>query len=291
ALTVDSTTGDVIVAGGTPPGVHTLEYEVCEINDPSNCETKTVTVNVSAGQLPSTVTAPREVDFAIVDQRPPVITEITFDGTTPASWQDLTATVQTPAVPAQPGAPVPTVNPLTGEVLVPANTPAGTYTIELKVCERAIGEANCTTLIVPVVVDDSLSTSEVVSEPISASKGGQTDNMLTSGTKNGEPIVFDDMDFTITKPATPTRPGAAVPELDVSTGIVTVAPGTPAGTYSIEYQMCDRNDPDECATGVLTIIVVNEEIVPVPVDSPIGLLLSAMGLTFLASRVRRKRQS
>ena len=47
-LSIDPATGDVIVASGTAPGTYTIPYQICETAVPSNCETATATVVVSA---------------------------------------------------------------------------------------------------------------------------------------------------------------------------------------------------------------------------------------------------
>ena len=39
---------DVVVAAGTPAGSYTLVYQICEILNPTNCDTATVTVTVTA---------------------------------------------------------------------------------------------------------------------------------------------------------------------------------------------------------------------------------------------------
>ncbi|NHM08404.1 hypothetical protein G4D82_14360, partial [Flavobacterium sp. CYK-4] len=42
---------DVLVAAGTPAGTYTLTYQICEILNPSNCDTAIVTVTVSAASI------------------------------------------------------------------------------------------------------------------------------------------------------------------------------------------------------------------------------------------------
>lgn len=43
--------------------------------------------------------------------------------------------------------------------------------------------------------------------------------------------------------------------INTSTGLVTVAAGTPAGTYTINYQICDSTSPGICDTATVTVIV------------------------------------
>src|SRR5690606_6971443 len=79
-------------------------------------------------------------------------------GSDDATIANVTITVVTPATPATPGANVPEIDPATGIVSVPANTPSGTYEIEYRICETAILPVeNCDTAIVTVVVVDACS--------------------------------------------------------------------------------------------------------------------------------------
>jgi hypothetical protein len=53
--------------------------------------------------------------------------------------------------------------------------------------------------------------------------------------------------------ATPT----AQLSIDPSTGAVTVAPGTPAGIYTIDYTICETADLDNCDTATVTVMVTS----------------------------------
>ncbi|MFX7894992.1 hypothetical protein ABTK48_19950, partial [Acinetobacter baumannii] len=49
--------------------------------------------------------------------------------------------------------------------------------------------------------------------------------------------------------------------LDPNTGLVAVAPGTPAGTYTIGYQICEKLNPTNCANTTATVTVAPGKIV------------------------------
>src|SRR5690606_4648763 len=42
-------------------------------------------------------------------------------------------------------------------------------------------------------------------------------------------------------------------------GTVTVAPNTPAGTYSFDYQVCDVINPNNCDVATVAVVVVPAE--------------------------------
>ncbi|MEG0937849.1 CshA/CshB family fibrillar adhesin-related protein [Comamonas sp.] len=79
-------------------------------------------------------------------------------------------------------------------------------------------------------------------------------NAYDNDTLNGVPVELGKITGKVLTPATPIN-GGSVPVLDVATGIVSVPPGTPAGDYSIVYQICDKLAPTVCDTATITIKV------------------------------------
>jgi len=75
----------------------------------------------------------------------------TLNGTTVIVSQ-ISGTVVTPATPIG-GGPVPSLNPTTGVVSVPAGTPVGSYQITYKICEK-VNSTNCSTTTINVTVID-----------------------------------------------------------------------------------------------------------------------------------------
>ena len=63
---------------------------------------------------------------------------------------------------------------------------------------------------------------------------------------NGQPL----------NPADVTMTSVPTPELTINPdGSVTVAPGTPAGTYTIDYTICEIVNPTNCDTTTVTVVV------------------------------------
>lgn len=79
-------------------------------------------------------------------------------------------------------------------------------------------------------------------------------NAYANDTLNGVPVEPGKITGKVVTPAAPIN-GGSVPVLDVTTGIVSVPPGTPAGDYSIVYEICDKLDPTVCDKATITIKV------------------------------------
>lgn len=76
-------------------------------------------------------------------------------------------------------------------------------------------------------------------------------NVLNNDDLRGFAPTASSATISITNPAA--NPGVT---LDPATGNVSVAPGVPAGTYQITYQICETADPANCDTAIVTVPVV-----------------------------------
>ncbi len=245
-VTLAAGTGIVSVAAATPAGTYTIDYRICETLSPANCDTATVTVEVEAAAIDAVDDAPPKVSGIagganIVD----VLANDTLDGAA-AALADVTLTVVTPA--AHGGV---TLDTATGMVSVAAATPAGTYTIDYRICEN-LNPANCDTATVTVEVDvaaiDAVDDAPPVASGIAG--GANIADVLANDTLAGAAAVLADVTLTI---VTPAAHGGIT--LDTATGMVSVAAATPAGTYTIDYRICENLNPANCDTATVTVEV------------------------------------
>jgi large repetitive protein len=150
-VTLDTATGQVSVASGTPAGSYTIVYQICEKLNATNCAMANVVVQVD----PTPITAAADAPAAVPGIAGGAAIINAFDNDrlngAPIVIADINATITSPATPATPGAPVPVMDPATGLVDVPAITPAGTYAISYKICEKA-NPTNCANASVTVIV-------------------------------------------------------------------------------------------------------------------------------------------
>ncbi|PCH75304.1 MAG: hypothetical protein COB98_09145 [Flavobacteriaceae bacterium] len=229
--------GTITVAPGTTPGTYEVEYKICEKLDSSNCDTaisKVVVVPVIAA-VTETFPAINGKDGGDTTS---VLTNDTLNGA-PVVLAEINLT----------GVSVPTGLTLNadGTVSVAPGMAAGTYEVEYKICEK-LNPTNCDTVISKVVVSASVIDAQTETFPaINGNDGGDTTSVLTNDTLNGAPVVLAEINLT----------GVSVPTgLTLnSDGTVSVAPGMAAGTYNVEYKICEKLNPTNCDTVISKVVV------------------------------------
>jgi len=268
-------TGNVVIPTGTPTGTYTITYRICEKvqtgTPTTNCDTATVTVNVTSPIVTPTPTVHATPDTFTYSGTATqtvgnVLTNDTVSGTTSATTSNVTINqVSTPT-----GTVVPRIDTTNGDVIVPNNTPAGIYTITYQICTVATPTA-CATTTVQVTVPAATPTPTVQATPDRFTYSGTATqtvgNVLTNDTVSGTTSATTS-NVTISQVSTPT--GAVVPRIDTTNGDVIVPNNTPAGIYTITYQICTVATPTACATATVQVTVPaatsTPTIAPIAVD-------------------------
>ncbi|WP_397363389.1 gliding motility-associated C-terminal domain-containing protein [Olleya sp. R77988] len=246
--------GSVDVAPGTPAGTYPITYQICEVLNPANCDTAVVNVTIGSAPIDAvdddfTGSPVNGVDGGDTTT---VLANDTLNGS-PVVPADVTLTPGTAPSPVSGSI---TMNP-DGTITVAPDTTAGTYTYDYTICE-VLNPANCDTATATVVVDPA--PIDAVDDTATGVDGitGATDvaNVFDNDTLNGSPV--DPADVTLTE-TIPDPNGYLTLNPD---GSVDVAPGTPAGTYPITYQICEVLNPANCDTAVINVTVD-----PAPIDA------------------------
>ncbi|WP_437135458.1 gliding motility-associated C-terminal domain-containing protein [Capnocytophaga sp. G1920] len=255
--TLDPNTGEVTIPGNTPAGTYTITYSYCEVLNPTNCTgTQTLVVTVGAATLTVQDDTFNIPDGLTTQTTISVLDNDSLGGTKPTAGNGGTVTI-TNVVPATPinGGNVPVFNPENGVVTIPANTPAGTYTITYKECEALNPNSNCQTA--TAVIKVGTPTITVVPDPmtVTPSTTTQTIPSILNNDKIGGTVTptagpGGNVTMTVTNPSNPGNK----PTLDPNTGEVTIPGNTPAGTYTITYSYCEVLNPTNC-TGTQTLVV------------------------------------
>ncbi|MEO9971889.1 MAG: hypothetical protein ABJG15_18990, partial [Hyphomonadaceae bacterium] len=238
--------GILTVPAGTPANTYPVVYQICEAANPSNCATATSTVVVEAGAIDA-----MDDDFTSTPA------SSSTGGVTPSVFSD--DTLNTVAVdPADLTTTLTDNGGLTGAVLnsdgtitIPPGTPADTYTLTYEICE-ILNPANCDTAMVMVLVEapaiDAMD-DDFTTLPISGGEG--TPSLFGADTMDGQSFNSEDVALTIINDAGLT---GVTSNAD---GTLNIPVGTPAGTFGIEYQICDVINPANCDIAVATIVIAN----------------------------------
>lgn len=142
------------------------------------------------------------------------------------------------------------------------------YSIQLGQVGGAFTTPNTFNNPLPVAVDD-------YGTPVNSSTGGSSvPNVLTNDLYNGIPIVPGDVTITLVNPAS--NPGVV---LNTTTGEVTVAPGTPAGLYTLTYQICMIASPSDCDMAIVYVEVTNADLAITKTVNP-GVTIPGMGIAY-----------
>ena len=263
---IDTTTGKVMIPSGVAPGNHTITYEICDKapGAANTCKTATVTVNVASNTI-----TPAGDDFSAYKVEHPTTQTVVSNGAnhvniltndklgsrTGLTKNEVTITQTTPA---NPHVNIDTTN---GEVDVQAGTPAGEYTVKYKITEigqpasAASAEKTVTVVVTNKLVNNNGNYGGAPSTTTTPADGGNVlDNVRINGaTSNPSP---SDVTISVDVPAT----GTTVPYLETSgadKGKIKLPQGTPSGTYTIKYTVCDTatGAAQSCKQATATVVV------------------------------------
>lgn len=253
-LTFDTATGIVGVVPGTMPGVYAFDYQICEIASPTNCDTATATVTVIA----TPIDAMSDEVFGIVGSAGGTAVLNAFSADT---LDSAGATASNTTLAVAPGSTVPsglTFDTASGNVDVAPGTPAGNYSFDYELCEAA-NPANCD--VATIFVEVIAAVIEAVNDPQTPLAGvagnPNIGNAFDNDRLNAAAINPTSLTTTILNPATPMSSGAPVPEMNTATGVISVPPGTPGGSYAIRYQICETANPMNCDDAFVTVTIIS----------------------------------
>ncbi|WP_311334474.1 gliding motility-associated C-terminal domain-containing protein [Capnocytophaga sputigena] len=253
--------GNVLIPQGTPTGTYTLQYRICDVKDSHNCATATITVMVT--EIPTPFIIARD-DTYTVTIGTTTITESIYSNDSIGEQIPNTSLVNFQSIGGSKDSDnfyVLSVN-LAGNVLIPQGTPIGTYTLEYRICDIH-HQSNCDTAIVKLSITSPPvppSTLVVTPDKFTYTGNAIVGNILDNDTIDDNLIELPNDDVNI-KAEEPTD---TAPYIETSTGNVIVPTHTPAGTYTLNYELCIEN-LTICDTTTVEVIVPDA---PTPPVSP-----------------------
>ena len=323
--------GNIIVPAQTPIGRYTLNYRICDNSQPSKdksfkpiCQTATVTIVVrQTVTTPTTTTSTTVTATTTVTVVTPTIITLSDDTYTLTITESVTTTATTVGSvftnDRLNGKPIdiqkvifsllPQSTPNTfiitkdGNIIIPAQTPIGRYTLNYRICDNSQTLKNknhkpvCQTATVTIVVLQSVTTpTTTTSTTITATTTPTvvtptvitlsddtytlttTESITTTATTvgsvfandrlNGKPINIQKVIFSLLLQSIP---NTFVINKD---GNIIVPPQTPIGRYTLNYRICDnsQNSKDKslkpiCQTATVTIAVLQSVTAPTTTTS------------------------
>lgn len=230
--------GIVTVPPNTPAGVYYVQYKTCLTYD-GVCDQDGITINVINSNIyvaQDTITFLSTPSNTITTVS--VLTNDFINNTIPnASNVSLTA-INLP-------------NGFTlnsnGTISVASGTPHGNYTFSYQICE--VGNPNnCATGIVNFELTYSIMTnSDSFTFQYSTSNTNTTPSVLSNDILNGFPVTNNVTLSVINSPSVLTL------END---GTITIASGTLTGNYTLDYQICEISNPNNCSVGTVIVTII-----------------------------------
>ena len=249
-------TGEIIIPANTSAATYNITYQICENAIPTNCDTAVATVVVEAATIDAI-----DDDFTGAPVNG-LIGGTAGDATSNDTLNGIAVTDAniTMTITANGGLTGVTIN-TSGEIIVPASTPAITYIVTYQICENLnptnCDTANATVVVNPPVIDAVVD--DFSGAPVNGLTGGTAGDVTTNDTLNGVSVTDSDINISITN-----NGGLTNATID-ATGNISVPAGTTAGTYSITYQICEKADATNCDTAIATV-VVNPPVIDAVVD-------------------------
>ncbi|MDI6051349.1 DUF11 domain-containing protein, partial [Flavobacterium sp. XS2P24] len=229
--------GNLTLAANTVSGTYLITYQLCEFGaSPVNCDTATATVVVQ-NPLIGVNDGPITVTTANI---PKIVLNVTTNDTLHG---DLVTDTNTNVTPQTSG---PLSVASNGDFTLEGNTPSGTYNITYEICEVGANPVNCATATATIVVLNSIVANPDVTGGL---PGAITGSVLGNDTLSGIPPINPAdviLTTTISNPVLTLNPD----------GSITIAPGTPAGPQTLEYQICEiGSSPANCSTSTVAVNV------------------------------------
>lgn len=237
----NSATGAVSIAAGTPVGLYTVEYQICETASLTNCDSAIATVNVIPVPLDAVDdagTITRAGGTAVAN----VLANDRFNGAVATTASVALAQMAS----SNPGV---SLNVVTGAVQVADGTAIGTYTLTYRICETA-SPANCDSANVTVAV-----TAYVVDAVNDAVRGSSKAaatllaSVLSNDTFGGRAATT----AAVTLQQVSLTPANPLIQLDTNDGSIDLLGSTLSGIYTLVYRICETASPANCDTATATV--------------------------------------
>ena len=246
--------GTVTVPSGTKSGTYEIVYSICERLNPNNCATATATVKVGSTPIVAKADTYTVTNGTSTTTTTGTVLDNDKLGTKTPTTTDVILTVVTTTTDVVGATKTPTLNN-DGTVTVSSGTKSGTYEIVYSICER-LNPNNCATATATVKVGSTpiIAKTDTYTITNGTSTTTTTGTVLDNDKLGTKTPTTTDVILTVVTTTTDVVGATKTPTLN-NDGTVTVPSGTKSGTYEIVYSICERLNPDNCATATATVKV------------------------------------
>ena len=310
--------GNIIIPAQTPIGRYTLNYCICNNNQASNdkslkpiCLTATITIIVLQSVTPTTATSTTVTTTTTTTVVTPTVITLSDDTYTLTTTESVTTTVTTVGsvftndrINGKPidiqkvifsllpqSTPTSFVITKDGNIIVPASTPIGRYTLNYRICDNSqpsksknhksvcqtatvtiailqsvipsatttlttVTSTTVTATITPTVITLSDDTYTITTTRSTTTTATTVGSVFSNDSMNGKPIDIQKVIFSLLPQSTPNT------FIITKDGNIIVPPKTPIGQYTLAYRICDnsqtskdKNQKPVCQTATVTIVV------------------------------------
>jgi len=252
---IATATGEVFLPAHTPAGTYTLTYRLCAKTAPYNCSgVATVTIKVNSSPI-KLQTTDDTFSHTATTQTIVLGNILTNDSYNTQSVTTASVTISTTTALTN----VPYIATVTGEVFLPAHTPAGTYTLTYSLCAKTppyncSGVATVTIIVSPPLVIARDDTYTVTIGTTTITESIYSNDSIGEQTPNASLVNFQSIG------GSKDSDNFYVLSVNLA-GNVLIPQGTPTGTYTLQYRICDVKDSHNCATATITVMVTE---IPTP---------------------------
>jgi len=299
--------GNIIIPPQTPVGRYTLNYRICDNSQPSKdksfkpiCQTATVTIVVRQTVTTPTIITLSDDTYTLTTTESTTTTATTVGSVfSNDSMNEKTIDIQKVIFSLLPqSTPNTFIITKDGNIIVPAQTPIGRYTLNYRICDNSQTSKDkslkpvCQTATVTIVVRQTVTTPTTTTSTTATATTTvtvvtptiitlsddtytltTTESSITTATTvgsvfandsmNGKPIDIQKVIFSLLPQSTPNT------FIITKDGNIIVPPQTPIGRYTLNYRICDNSQPLKnktqkpvCQTATVTIAVLQSVTTP-----------------------------
>jgi len=273
-----TTVGELKVNAGTASGTHQIPYTICDKVNTHNCSTATLTLVIGAPAVIANNDTATVTNGAVGGTVSSVLTNDSYNGVMNPSTNSVTLSWGT-----LPAGVVTTTT--VGELKVNAGTASGTHQIPYTICDK-VNTHNCSTATLTLVIGaptvtptitvggDSYTVTGTITTPTTVG------NILTNDSIGGQTPTVATVTIHTTTPTSTTTP-----RIDPNTGNVIIPTGTPSGTYTMTYYLCERANSSNCSSPTTVTVTVTGVSSPTPPPTVTPTTIEANGDTFVQNGV------